>query len=212
MLRGVRLSHGTAQRSRPLHLLFGTANTPHPDKKGKGGEDAFFADPAIGAFGVADGVGGSARQGVDPGIFSRMMLSLCHRHLVENAVEPPSAAHLTRAMEASGHALERNPQLLRSNVRLLARRHILGRACRVVAFVEVVETVQNCCRATHDVLPFAGFGVNDDLAIILDFELQTEGFRSALEPPGCEGKLADDLLHARGRARPVRRTDGRCRH
>ena len=109
MLRGVRLSHGTAQRSRPLHLLFGTANTPHPDKKGKGGEDAFFADPAIGAFGVADGVGGSARQGVDPGIFSRMMLSLCHRHLVENAVEPPSAAHLTRAMEASGHALERNP-------------------------------------------------------------------------------------------------------
>ena len=106
---GVRLSHGTAQRSRPLHLLFGTANTPHPDKKGKGGEDAFFADPAIGAFGVADGVGGSARQGVDPGIFSRMMLSLCHRHLVENAVEPPTAAHLTRAMEASGHALGRNP-------------------------------------------------------------------------------------------------------
>ena len=36
---GVRLSHGTAQRSRPLHLLFGTANTPHPDKKGKGGEE-----------------------------------------------------------------------------------------------------------------------------------------------------------------------------
>ena len=75
----------------------------------KGGEDAFFADPAIGAFGVADGVGGSARQGVDPGIFSRMMLSLCHRHLAENAVEPPSPAHLTRAMEASGTALARNP-------------------------------------------------------------------------------------------------------
>ena len=109
MLRTVRGSHGTALRSRPLHLLFGTANTPHPDKKGKGGEDAFFADPAIGAFGVADGVGGSARQGVDPGIFSRMMLSLCHRHLAENAVEPPSPAHLTRAMEASGTALARNP-------------------------------------------------------------------------------------------------------
>ena len=109
MLVRVRLSHGTALRSRPLHLLFGTANTPHPDKKAKGGEDAFFADPAIGAFGVADGVGGSARQGVDPGIFSRMMLSLCHRHLAENSAEPPSAAHLTRAMEASGTALARNP-------------------------------------------------------------------------------------------------------
>ena len=109
MLVRVRLSHGTALRSRPLHLLFGTANTPHPDKKAKGGEDAFFADPAIGAFGVADGVGGSARQGVDPGIFSRMMLSLCHRHLAENSAEPPSAAHLTRAMDASGTALARNP-------------------------------------------------------------------------------------------------------
>ena len=72
-------------------------------------EDACLALPAKGIFVVADGVGGSARQGVDPGIFSRMMLSLCHRHLVENAVEPPSAAHLTRAMEASGHALGRNP-------------------------------------------------------------------------------------------------------
>ena len=71
--RGVGLSHGTAQRSRPLHLLFGTANTPHPDKKAKGGEDAFFADPAIGAFGVADGVGGSARHGVDPGNATRLL-------------------------------------------------------------------------------------------------------------------------------------------
>ena len=63
---------GSARRS--LHLLFGTANIPHPSKRDKGGEDAFFADPATGAFGVADGVGGSARNGVDPGVFSRTML------------------------------------------------------------------------------------------------------------------------------------------
>ena len=103
------LSRFGTLHSRPLHLLFGTANKPHPDKKDKGGEDAFFADPALGAFGVADGVGGSARQGVDPGVFSRRMLSLCHGHLAENPAQQPSAAHLTRAMEASGAELARSP-------------------------------------------------------------------------------------------------------
>ena len=90
---------------RHLHLLFGTANIPHPSKRDKGGEDAFFADPVSGAFGVADGVGGSARDGVDPGLFSRTMLSHCQRYLAEHSNAPPSGAHLARAMAASSAAL-----------------------------------------------------------------------------------------------------------
>ena len=94
---------------RHLHLLFGTANIPHPSKRDKGGEDAFFADTVSGAFGVADGVGGSARDGIDPGLFSRTMLSHCQRYLAEHSDGPLSSAHLTRAMAASSAALQRDP-------------------------------------------------------------------------------------------------------
>ena len=39
---------------------------PHPDKADKGGEDACFVLRDQGAFGVMDGVGGWAEEGVDP--------------------------------------------------------------------------------------------------------------------------------------------------
>ena len=65
----------------PLYLLFGAACIPHPEKLAKGGEDAYFADAHAGTFGVADGVGGSAVDGVDPGVFSRRLLQLCHSNL-----------------------------------------------------------------------------------------------------------------------------------
>ena len=61
-----------------LHLVFGAHNIPHPSKVGKGGEDAFFCDDYLGTFGIADGVGGSARGSVDPGAFSREVLKRCH--------------------------------------------------------------------------------------------------------------------------------------
>lgn len=50
---------------------------PHPAKRHKGGEDAFFLYNNIycSSVGVADGVGGWAEQGVDPGIYSRLLLS-----------------------------------------------------------------------------------------------------------------------------------------
>ena len=61
-----------------LHIVFGAHNIPHPDKVGKGGEDAFFFDDGLATFGIADGVGGSAKNGVDPGLFSRELLQRCH--------------------------------------------------------------------------------------------------------------------------------------
>ena len=80
-----RVASSTAQHGRTqrvsLHLLFGSTSTPHPDKSASGGEDAYFADHASACFGVADGVGGSARAGVDPGEFSRTMLRHAQQHL-----------------------------------------------------------------------------------------------------------------------------------
>ena len=60
-----------------LSLCVGAENIPHPDKVKKGGEDAWFAvvDGARGGgtFGVADGVGGFNEQGVDPGLYARVL-------------------------------------------------------------------------------------------------------------------------------------------
>ena len=46
---------------------------PHPDKIEKNGEDAYYADEQI--LSVADGVGGWAKYGVDPALYSRKLCS-----------------------------------------------------------------------------------------------------------------------------------------
>jgi len=48
----------------------GAILVPHPDKAAKGGEDACFVLKQSGAFGVFDGVGGWAEEGVDPAEYS----------------------------------------------------------------------------------------------------------------------------------------------
>jgi protein phosphatase PTC7 len=48
----------------------GAILVPHPDKAEKGGEDACFVLKQSGAFGVFDGVGGWAEEGVDPAEYS----------------------------------------------------------------------------------------------------------------------------------------------
>lgn len=60
-----------------LKLSFAAACLPHPDKVEKGGEDGYFACPLSRSFGVADGVGGWADSGVDPGLFARRLMRLC---------------------------------------------------------------------------------------------------------------------------------------
>lgn len=45
---------------------------PHPEKRHKGGEDAFISDDYIVA--VADGVGGYASSGVNPAVFTRRVM------------------------------------------------------------------------------------------------------------------------------------------
>ena len=109
----VFLCVGSAALAIPeLRLVFGTASIPHPAKQHKGGEDAFFADEAIGAFGVADGVGGSAVNGIDPGVFSRRLLKLCHGDLLagdesstlRGAVVAAAEAFATPSINVGGHS------------------------------------------------------------------------------------------------------------
>jgi protein phosphatase PTC7 len=61
----------SASASQLIHLQLDVGHRllPHPDKAARGGEDAILLAGRI--FGVFDGVGGWAEQGIDAGIFSR---------------------------------------------------------------------------------------------------------------------------------------------
>ncbi|CDW74148.1 serine threonine family 2c [Stylonychia lemnae] len=56
------------------HFTYGVSMLPHIEKRQRGGEDAYFADDQF--MVVLDGVGGWNDQGVDPGLFSRQLVSL----------------------------------------------------------------------------------------------------------------------------------------
>lgn len=61
-----------ADRAAEVHILAGGVNLPHPGKAATGGDDAFFTSTAHGgAVGVADGVSGWSREGVDASLYSR---------------------------------------------------------------------------------------------------------------------------------------------
>jgi len=66
---------------------------PHPDKVHKGGEDAFFVSDDGQTLGVADGVGGWASLGIDPGVFAKRLMAGCI------SIAPITSTHAT----APGH-------------------------------------------------------------------------------------------------------------
>ena len=69
-----------ASTSAKLALIPSYSNLPHPAKTAKGGEDAWFIKPDVdggGVIGVADGVGGFGDQGVDPGLYARVLAFEC---------------------------------------------------------------------------------------------------------------------------------------
>jgi hypothetical protein len=88
---GARTSSLTTRRSTPTahhrrsvrvfanskySLVAHGTNLPHPDKVAKGGEDAWFVRISASGGGemyVADGVGGFNDQGVDPGLYARVL-------------------------------------------------------------------------------------------------------------------------------------------
>ncbi|KAH9577165.1 PPM-type phosphatase domain [Trypanosoma melophagium] len=60
----------------------GVCAVPHPSKRHRGGEDAFFVH--ANGIGVADGVGGYARSGVDPAVFTRNVMRFTLRALQDD--------------------------------------------------------------------------------------------------------------------------------
>ena len=66
----VRTQKDGALGSRFFKFIVG--NKPHPQKKEKGGEDAWVASHNL--LVVADGVGGWEAKGVDSGLFSKTLV------------------------------------------------------------------------------------------------------------------------------------------
>jgi len=75
----------------------GAVLVPHPDKADKGGEDACFVLRDHGAFGVMDGVGGWADEGVDPAAYSSMLAEKSAAAVLLGMLDP-------RAIIADAHA------------------------------------------------------------------------------------------------------------
>ena len=66
-----QLASALEQPARSKFFRYGVTNIPHEDKRHKGGEDAWYASHDM--LAVADGVGGWADEGVDPGLFSKKL-------------------------------------------------------------------------------------------------------------------------------------------
>jgi protein phosphatase PTC7 len=90
-------------------LVASGACEPHPNKVERGGEDAFFV-LGCRAIGVADGVGGWSQNGVDPGEYSRQLMTYTARALTGpqargSAVEALQYAHEKVGVPGSSTAI-----------------------------------------------------------------------------------------------------------
>lgn len=92
----------SSSRPAALRVAAGGAGIPHPQKADTGGEDAFFVGTGSSegcVFGVADGVGGWAAQGVDPAQYPRLLIAAVEREVQAGGADPQ--ALLVRAYETA---------------------------------------------------------------------------------------------------------------
>ena len=85
-----------------LSMSIGAWALPHPEKLKRGGEDAHFVGRE--AAGVADGVGGWAQLGVDPGVYSREFMKGTETAITDIADMNPDDKPLAVLRQAHAHA------------------------------------------------------------------------------------------------------------
>lgn len=78
-----------------LRLESGACGLPHPQKRATGGEDAWFISGNT--VGVADGVGGWARKGIDSGEYSRTLMNSAKKTVTASTKKPTPLQVLTVA-------------------------------------------------------------------------------------------------------------------
>ena len=68
-------------------MYIAASSIPHPKKAETGGEDAYFVSMENQAFGIADGVGGWAAEGIDPSEYPRKLIEAC-KHFAAKFSDP----------------------------------------------------------------------------------------------------------------------------
>ena len=76
---------------------------PHPEKVAKGGEDACYSNESI--IAVADGVGGWADHGVDPGLYSKKLCKIMQELFANPATQKE---YINFPQKLIGEAVKRN--------------------------------------------------------------------------------------------------------
>ena len=75
-----------------MEIYSAGAYIPHPEKAYRGGEDAFFyTTPSLSAIGVADGVGGWARQKINPKLFADDLMEHTMKAIEDGEKDPVNA-------------------------------------------------------------------------------------------------------------------------
>ena len=108
---------------------------PHPDKVYKGGEDAAFGSPH--AIGVADGVGGWAERGVDPGLYSKGLMEAA-RQMAEGA--PPPGTPTPTALLRGAYDVIEGRRVLGSTTAIVATLQSVGPAAATVHFANLGDS------------------------------------------------------------------------
>ena len=85
IMRLEKLARSFSTYSPQYRFKYNSHLIPHPSKAGKGGEDALFADDNL--LVVADGVGGWAAHGIDPGLYSKKLCRLIEDIYMKNKQE-----------------------------------------------------------------------------------------------------------------------------
>ncbi|ETV81332.1 hypothetical protein H257_05879 [Aphanomyces astaci] len=91
---------GARSRFSNWSFVSGMVSLPHPEKKQ--GEDSAFCTPT--ALGVADGVGGWARKGIDSGAYSRMLMAACESSTLTNPKDRLTEAYRATNVPGSSTA------------------------------------------------------------------------------------------------------------
>ncbi|KAL0047610.1 hypothetical protein WJX82_007709 [Trebouxia sp. C0006] len=92
-VRASQASEGLQVQDPPLaglRLAVAAHEIPHPAKASYGGEDAFFiSQERSTAFGVADGVGGWVKSGINPAEYSKTLMREAKAHFEEATLATP---------------------------------------------------------------------------------------------------------------------------
>jgi len=153
----------------------GACMIPHPDKAHKGGEDAWFISDDHLTCGVADGVGGWADVGVDPGIYSSSLMT--------------NAKSKAQSMRQSGSLVEPLELIKFAHQ---ASAEITGSSTAVVCSI---DPYQGILRAAN--LGDSGFMIIRDGALVACSMVQQKSFNMPYQMGtyGDDPSMADTLIH-----------------